>query len=213
MPYFNVAFRFEKEGYSFGFLIFENNNFTGMNEPSRGSLLIANPFLKDPNFLRTVVLICDHSSESGSFGFVLNKPFSVRLHQLLNEITHTDIPVSVGGPVQTDSLHFIHQYPDLIEGGEEILPGIYWGGNFESMKILLNNGDIDLRKVRFFLGYSGWSEGQLDGEIKEESWITMMGTRKLLFATPPEDVWKDSLKELGGDYEMMINFPLDPQLN
>lgn len=184
-----------------------------MIEPTKGTLLIANPFLKDINFLRTVVLVCDHSSENGTFGFVLNKPFSLHLHELVGEIAIANIPVSVGGPVQTDSLHFIHQYPDLIDRGEEILPGVFWGGNFESMKILLNNRELDLNKVRFFLGYSGWSEGQLKREQTEESWITTMGTRKLLFGTPPEDVWKDALKEMGGDYEMMINFPLDPQLN
>lgn len=184
-----------------------------MSEPTKGTLLIANPFLKDLNFLRTVVLVCDHSSENGTFGFVLNKPFSLPLNELVGEITNIHIPVFVGGPVQTDSLHFIHQYPDLINGGEEILPGIFWGGNFESLKILINKENLDLKKIRFFLGYSGWSDGQLNRELTEESWITTMGTRKLLFGTPPEDIWKDSLKEMGGDYEMMINYPLDPQLN
>lgn len=184
-----------------------------MHELSKGTLLIANPFLKDLNFLRTVVLICNHNAAEGSVGFVLNKPFSMHLHQLISEITDHDIPVSIGGPVQTDSLHFIHQYPDLIDGGEEILPGIFWGGNFETLKILLNNESLDKNKIRFFLGYSGWSEGQLNMELSGDSWITTSGTRKLLFDTPPENVWKDALKRMGGEYEKMINYPLDPQLN
>lgn len=184
-----------------------------MNEPTKGTLLIANPFLKDLNFLRTVVLICNHETDEGTIGFVLNKPFSMLLHQLVDEIRDTTIPVSIGGPVQTDSLHFIHQYPNLIDGGEEILPGVYWGGNFETLKVLLNTQELDNKKIRFFLGYSGWSAGQLNAELTGDSWITSMGTRKLLFGTGPDEVWRDSLKQMGGDYERMINYPLDPQLN
>jgi putative transcriptional regulator len=77
----------------------------------------------------------------------------------------------------------------------------------------VKNNDIDFNKIRFFIGYSGWSEGQLDGELKEKSWLTVDAIKKLLFNKKPEDIWKESLKHLGGDYEMMINFPIDPQLN
>jgi putative transcriptional regulator len=107
----------------------------------------------------------------------------------------------------------LHQYPYLISGGEEVFKGVYWGGNFESLLIHLKNKDLDPSKLRFFLGYSGWTEGQLDYEMQEESWVTATATRKLIFNTKPENVWKDSLTHLGGDYKMMINFPLDPQLN
>lgn len=181
-----------------------------MISPARGTLLIANPFLKDPNFARTVVFLCEHTSE-GSFGFVLNKRFPKNLVELDPEFNIQQMPVFQGGPVQRDALHFLHQYPQLINGGEEVLENVYWGDNYES---LLMNADVfDLKKIRFFIGYSGWSEGQLDNELKEESWLTVTATRKLIFETEPENIWKESLKHLGGDYKMMINFPTDPQLN
>jgi putative transcriptional regulator len=183
-----------------------------MITPSRGTLLIANPFLKDPNFIRTVIFLCEHN-EDGSFGFVLNKTFPSTLEELVPEIRSGSFPVFQGGPVQRDALHFLHQYPQLISGGEEVLPDVYWGGNFESLLVNLKNNDITNNRIRFFIGYSGWSEGQLENELKEESWLTVKATRKLIFETKPEDVWKNSLRHLGGNYEMMINFPIDPQLN
>lgn len=183
-----------------------------MIPPSRGTLLIANPFLKDPNFSRTVIFLCEHTEE-GSFGFVLNKKFPKSLNELLPEASVNAMPVYQGGPVQKDSLHFLHRYPDLISGSQEVSNGIYWGGNFESLLINLKNNDIEKKRIRFFIGYSGWSEGQLNYEMKEESWLTVKATRELIFETAPEDIWKNSLKHLGGDYEMMINFPIDPQLN
>lgn len=183
-----------------------------MITPTRGTLLIANPFLKDPNFLRTVILMCENMQE-GSFGFVLNKPFPLSLKEIIPELDGVNLPVYSGGPVQPDTLHFLHQYPNQIPGGEDIGNGVFWGGNFESLKILLMNHSIQPAKIRFFLGYSGWSEGQLDTELKSDSWLTVSATRKLIFETSAEDVWKDSLKHLGGEYEMMINYPIDPQLN
>ncbi len=183
-----------------------------MISPARGTLLIANPFLKDPNFSRSVIFLCDHREE-GSFGFVLNKKISKGLNELVPELQNFQLPVYQGGPVQADTLHFLHQYPNIIGGGEEVLKGVYWGGNFESLLINLKNKNLDTNRLRFFLGYSGWTEGQLNNEMKEQSWLTVSATRKLIFDTSPEDTWKNSLKHLGGNYEMMINFPLDPQLN
>lgn len=72
---------------------------------------------------------------------------------------------------------------------------------------------MDPARIRFFIGYSGWSDGQLDEERKENSWLTVKAKRKLIFHLHHEDIWKEALKELGGEYEMMINYPIDPQLN
>lgn len=183
-----------------------------MISPARGILLIANPFLKDPNFMRTVIFLCEHKDE-GSFGFVLNKLFHKTLGDLLPEFEEYSIPLYSGGPVQKDTIHFLHQYPDIISGGEEVFKGVYWGGNFESAMALIKIKQIDLRRIKFFIGYSGWSEKQIDDEMKEKSWLTVEATRNLLFHNKPDNLWKDSLKHLGGEYEMMINFPIDPQLN
>jgi putative transcriptional regulator len=183
-----------------------------MITPGPGILLIAEPFLKDPNFMRTVVFLCDHQDE-GSFGFVINKVYNHTLDELLNDLEELKLPVFYGGPVQMDTIHFLHQYPDLIPGSYEVLDGIYWGGDFETAITLIRDGSIDTNKIRFFIGYSGWGSGQLNDELKEKSWLTAQATRKLVFHRNTDEIWKDSLKELGDDYERMANYPIDPQLN
>jgi putative transcriptional regulator len=183
-----------------------------MIEPAPGILLIADPFLKDPNFLRTVILLCEHKEE-GSFGFVLNKQIENTLDELIPDLEGYKFPVYYGGPVQMDTLHFIHQYPDIIPGSFEISKGVYWGGDFEMVVEMIKKEEIKPARIRFYVGYSGWSSGQLESELKEKSWLTVKGERKLIFHKKIDEIWKESLKHLGGDFEMMINFPIDPQLN
>jgi putative transcriptional regulator len=183
-----------------------------MQTPAPGILLIADPFLKDPNFMRTVVFLCEHQNE-GSFGFVLNKQHDQYLDELMPDLEGVHLPVYYGGPVQKDTIHFLHTVPDLIPGGYEIIDGVYWGGDFETASNLLKNEVFDSTKIRFFLGYSGWSEAQLNNEVKEKSWLTVEATRKLVFHKKHDEIWKASLRHLGGDYEMMVNYPIDPQLN
>lgn len=162
--------------------------------------------------MRTVIVVCEHQPE-GSFGFVLNKLSKHTLNDLEMGFEGSPIPIFDGGPVQQDTLHFLHQYPEQITGGQEVMKGIYWGGNFEQASTLIKNKSVDLNKIRFFIGYSGWESGQLGDELLEKSWLTVSATPELIFHEQPNDIWKDSLKHLGGDYEMMINFPTDPQLN
>jgi putative transcriptional regulator len=181
-------------------------------DPSAGILLISDPFLKDPNFMRTVVFLCEHR-EQGSFGFVLNRKYENTIDEIIPELEGYKLPVYYGGPVQTDTLHFLHQYPEQIPGSQEVIKGVYWGGDFDMVIQMIRKNEIDIHKIRFFIGYSGWGEGQLSDELNEKSWLTVKALRKLVFHKNHEDVWKDALKELGGDYEMMINFPIDPQLN
>jgi putative transcriptional regulator len=183
-----------------------------MIDPSAGILLISDPFLKDPNFMRTVVFLCEHR-EQGSFGFVLNRKYENTIDEIIPELEGYKLPVYYGGPVQTDTLHFLHQYPEQIPGSQEVIKGVYWGGDFDMVIQMIRKNEIDIHKIRFFIGYSGWGEGQLSDELNEKSWLTVKALRKLVFHKNHEDVWKDALKELGGDYEMMINFPIDPQLN
>lgn len=183
-----------------------------MNPLEPGMLLIADPFLKDPNFQRTVVFLCEHQDE-GSFGFVLNRSYEYTLNELVSGLDDLTIPVFYGGPVQIDTIHFLHQYPDLIPGGYEITDGIFWGGDFEMAINLIRNKQIDPQRIRFYIGYSGWGSGQLNDELKEKSWLTVQANRKIIFHKQTDEIWKDSLRLLGGEYEMMINFPIDPQLN
>ncbi|HUQ96546.1 MAG TPA: YqgE/AlgH family protein [Chitinophagaceae bacterium] len=180
--------------------------------PGPGVLLIADPFLKDPNFMRTVVFLTEHKEE-GTIGFVLNRQYENTLDELLPEVAGHKFPVYYGGPVQMNTIHFLHRYPTEVPGGVEVMNGVYWGGDFDSLIQLINSGGIDPQKVRFYIGYSGWGNGQLDGEMQEKTWLTVEATRSLIFHSQAAEIWKDSLKHLGGEYEMMINFPIDPQLN
>src|SRR5947209_4507931 len=103
-----------------------------------GSLLIADPFLKDPNFMRSVIIICDHQQE-GSFGFVANRPFSYTVGELVEQLRHCDFPIHYGGPVQPDTVHYIHMRPDLLDGGIKISNGIYWGGDLDALGELIRD--------------------------------------------------------------------------
>lgn len=183
-----------------------------MTNPAAGVLLIADPFLKDPNFMRTVVLLTEHQAE-GTVGFVLNRQYENTLDELIPEIENLPVPVYYGGPVQMNTIHFLHCCPDLVPGGVEIMPGVFWGGNFDTAMDLLKLGAIAATDIRFFIGYSGWSNGQLEGEMGEKTWLTVAATNELVFHPNAEEIWKASLRHLGGEYEMMINFPIDPQLN
>ncbi len=183
-----------------------------MADPAPGILLISDPFLKDPNFIRTVVLLCEHQVE-GSFGFVLNKHFNKELGDLITQAKGVRFPIYDGGPVQKDTLHFLHQCPDKIPGGIEVIDGIYWGGDFEEVLSLLKEKELTKNEIRFFLGYSGWTEGQLSAELEEKSWITRKASKPLVFTLNTPQLWKAALRDLGGEYSQMINYPIDPQLN
>ena len=181
-------------------------------KPQKGSLLVSEPYLPDPNFDRTVVYLCEHNSE-GSFGFVLNKASQVNVEDLLQDIKNFNETVFVGGPVEQNTLHFLHR-ADYLEGGIEVQNGIYWGGNYEQLLTLIDTGRIERSDFRFYVGYSGWGEGQLEKELEENTWIVANNaTTELIFDTDPADLWRDVLKMMGGRYNVYSNYPKDPRLN
>lgn len=183
-----------------------------MSALTPGTLLVAEPFLKDANFLRSVVLLCEHGDE-GSVGFMLTRRYKQHLSQLVPELKSKKWPLYYGGPVQTDSLHFIHQYPRLIPGSREVKKGIWWGGDFSTVIDLLKEDALEPARLRFFVGYSGWEPGQLSEELQQNSWITTDAQSGLVFHRRPQEIWNETLKSMGANYAMMINFPIDPQLN
>ncbi|MGK7395322.1 MAG: YqgE/AlgH family protein [Candidatus Cyclobacteriaceae bacterium M3_2C_046] len=181
-------------------------------KPKKGDLLISEPFLPDPNFVRTVVLLCEHN-EDGSFGFVLNKPSLLKYNDVMDEVSDFDEILYVGGPVQQDTLHFIHRSGQM-EGSIEVGNGIFWGGNFEQLQILIGNHQLNRDNFKFFVGYSGWAGGQLEMELKEKTWIIYENpTAEEVFDYDPNDLWKKVLDNMGGKYKMMSNYPIDPRLN
>jgi putative transcriptional regulator len=140
--------------------------------PKKGGLLISEPFLPDPNFERTVVLLCEHNEE-GSVGFVLNKPSILKFDEAVEEVSDFSPTLYVGGPVQQDTLHFIHRSSNGFEGSLQVTDEIFWGGNYEQLVTMINTKTIVPEDFKFFLGYSGWAPGQLEEELKQKSWIVI----------------------------------------
>ncbi|WP_316834808.1 YqgE/AlgH family protein [Pedobacter nutrimenti] len=182
-------------------------------KPSSGKLLISEPFLNDPNFRRSVVLIAEHA-EAGTLGFVLNHKSDLLVSDLIAEMENANFPVYYGGPVATDTIHFIHRCYDKLNDGEEIAPGIYWGGNFEALTILMNNNSINQDEIKFFIGYSGWGAEQLKNELEENTWIVSDQYHPdVVFSANEEEVWREAIINLGPKYAHVSNFPQNPNLN
>jgi putative transcriptional regulator len=181
-------------------------------QPAKGRILVSEPYLPDPNFERTIILLCEHHAE-GSFGFVLNKVSETTVNEVMEDCKGVDGKIYIGGPVQQDTLHFVHRHADL-EDAVMVSEGIYWGGNFEKLVFLLETKQIEPKDVKFFLGYSGWSGGQLEEEMKVDSWIISdQVTMELIFETDPDKMWQSALKSMGGRFSVYSNYPVDPRLN
>ncbi|MCK5705478.1 MAG: YqgE/AlgH family protein [Cyclobacteriaceae bacterium] len=182
-------------------------------EPRKGDLLISEPFLADPNFARTVILLCEHNDE-GSFGFVLNKLSQIKLNELIEGVGDRQDDIYIGGPVQQNTLQFIHRNDRLIEGGSEVRDGIFWGGNFEQMLTMMESKLIEPDDIKFFVGYSGWVSGQLKSELEINSWIISRNVNiEQIFDTDVNSLWKEVLNTMGGKFKIVANFPVDPRLN
>jgi len=181
--------------------------------PECGDILISEPYLPDPNFERSVILLCEHNDE-GSLGFVLNQPTEVKLTEVLEEANIKDSIVHIGGPVQKETLHFIHSLKSPLKNDVQINEGVYWGGDFNSLLSAVNLGVVEPNQVKFFIGYSGWSPGQLEEEIKAKSWIVCKKvTLDLVFNLESEQQWREVLVRMGGKFKMIANYPADPSLN
>ena len=184
-----------------------------MNEqPEKGKLLISEPFLMDPNFKRAIVLLTEHNEE-GSVGFVLNRQTEYKLNDLLSDFPDFDSEVYYGGPVQINTLQFIHKAGDIIEGSTLITDGLYWGGNFEILKLLIESKAVDPSDFRFFVGYSGWGAGQLGDELKINSWIVSHSKIENIFSNEPDKLWREILKSLGKKFAILASFPENPSVN
>lgn len=182
-------------------------------EPERGDLLISEPYLPDPNFVRTVILLCEHD-ENGSFGFVLNKRSHASLPELIEEAEGFEQEVFVGGPVQQNTLHFLHKSPETLQGDKKIVDGVYWGIDFEGLMSSINTRQVSGDELKFFVGYSGWSPGQLMEELNAKSWIVYKkATPELVFEMNPDELWREALKTMGGKFRVISNYPTDPRLN
>ncbi len=182
-------------------------------KPKTGRLLVSEPFMADPNFKRSVVLLTDHSEE-GTVGYILNQVGNLLLKDVIQDLWEADHHIYFGGPVAADTLHFIHRCYDKLQSGEDIGNGMYWGGNFETLKILINNNAISEDEVKFFMGYSGWDGGQLLKELAQNAWmVSEVPYVDLIFNNDDEQLWRDVIVNLGPKYAHVSKFPIDPNLN
>ncbi|HET6204117.1 MAG TPA: YqgE/AlgH family protein [Planctomycetota bacterium] len=180
-------------------------------EPRPGSLLLAAPHLSDPNFRRTAVLLCDHTGK-GAFGFVLNRPAGRSLEDVLpvpNHFPERNDPVYLGGPVGLDSMTVFHQESDLT-GSREVLPGVFIGGEVEELARVVALRKTPPSDLRFLIGYSGWGEGQLLNEVRENAWVVCPCRPQWVFDPDPETLWQRALRTIGA---FLRHFPDEPQAN
>lgn len=181
-------------------------------DPKKGRVLISEPFLEDEYFKRSVILLCEYNEE-GAFGFILNNIMKIELQELLEDYDGTGFNMSLGGPVQTGNLYYIHTLGEHLSGSVEILDGLFMGGDFDTLKVMLESGAATEKNVRFFLGYSGWSPGQLEEEMAQNAWIVSEINHQQAMNGQDKSLWKDILSQMGGKFNVISNFPENPELN
>ena len=180
-------------------------------ESLRGHLLVASPALLDPNFRRTVVLVTEHT-EDGAAGLVLNRPSLVEVAVAvpqLEELVDAEEAVFVGGPVQGSSIVMLAEFSDPAAAGLLVLGRIGLPAPDASLEQLA----AATTRRRVYAGYAGWSEGQLDAEMKDEDWIAHDALPDDVFSEEPEQLWSNVLTRKGGRYALLARMPLDPSLN
>ncbi len=185
----------------------------GVNlKPEKGKVLIAEPFLQGPYFGRSIVFITEHGKD-GAVGFVLNKPSELYLDEIIEDLYSFKGELFIGGPVQPDTLHFLHSLGDVVPGSIKVTDKLYWSGDFDVIKKLINENKIDSRSIKFFVGYSGWSPGQLENELAEKSWIVSSIPDDIVMSYEIDNIWKETMESLGDVYKTWSNFPQNPSFN
>ncbi|WP_297095197.1 YqgE/AlgH family protein [uncultured Draconibacterium sp.] len=180
--------------------------------PQKGRILIAEPFLSGNYFNRSVVFLVAYSKK-GAVGFILNKKVDFPVQDAFPDFPDFNADVYLGGPVSTDSVYFIHKLGDKLPGSIHVMGDLYWGGDFEVLKRDIRSGKINSSDIRFFLGYSGWDGGQLEDELKEDSWLVTDVEQNEVMKDLSESSWFDFVKKAGNRYSVWENFPENPALN
>ncbi len=181
-----------------------------------GTLLLSVPQMLDPHFMHTVVLMVEHSAD-GAYGLVVNRDIGVTVKALFPDharLSNSDFPVYSGGPVGSDQLTFLHCLAGDIPGGHEVAPGLYLGGDPEAMaRVLASSADVS-HELRLIIGYSGWGEGQLEGELSVGSWVPAPYDPALVFEPAVQEAaWRQALRGLGKEGEGLSHLPPDVTWN
>ena len=188
---------------------FKNKNY------EKGSLLIANPVLPDPNFSRTVILLCDHD-EQGSFGLVINRSTQLKAPDLflnINILKSYNEKIYLGGPVSQSMVFFLCRSPSAAGKLDEVCSGVYLGSNLETLESLYASLENPEQDIRFYLGYSGWSDGQLAEEMEQNSWLVQRANEQFIFLDSESSIWPKAVNSLGEKYQYLTKAPVNPQWN
>ena len=177
-----------------------------------GKIIIADPYLQDGEFTRSVILLNSYS-KTGAIGFILNRPTTILVHEAFNDFPEFEAPIYYGGPVDKNVLFYVHSLGDIIPESELISGTTYFGGNFKVLKKMIQEKKITPNQVRFFLGYSGWSTNQLESEIKDEAWIIGNFKSSYLFHNNYTKVWSNCLTANSKKNAFYGKFPYTPSLN
>jgi putative transcriptional regulator len=180
--------------------------------PEKGKILISEPFLPDTFFNRSVVYLTDHNPK-GSVGFILNKKLDIKISDAVSGFEGWNEHLNMGGPVAPDTLHYIHNLGALVPKSVHVDGDIYWGGDIDTIRELIKSGSVSPAQIRFFLGYSGWSAGQLERELKENSWVIAKVKSEMILNSRGVDSWKRFLKSLKNKYRVWADFPESPEMN
>lgn len=198
----------------------ENQKHTDINpsrEYPRGAILLSSPLLSDPNFKRTAILILDQDESGGHIGLILNRPLDISLSEICKMPgKYAKQPVYNGGPVDLQRMFWLHTLGDLIPGSLEILPGLFVGGDYDTMIRLFEEGNVNLEhKIRFYLGYSGWAKEQLDAEVNSGAWgiLPMLVDSNLVLDLDGEELWHQLCLLLSPEYRHWRMIPSNPELN
>jgi putative transcriptional regulator len=182
-------------------------------EIHKGHILIAEPFMLDPHFRKAVVLLCEHSAKDGSIGFILNKMTNVKVEDLISDFPECEAFLFYGGPVGQDTIHFIHRQADLIPNSKEIIPGLFWGGDFEIVKFLIETKVLTPMDIKFFIGYSGWTSGQLREELETVSWVLDEMDINYAFTNKINQLWNLSMENKGNHFRILAEMSDMSHLN
>ncbi|MGZ3862709.1 MAG: YqgE/AlgH family protein [Bacteroidia bacterium] len=178
----------------------------------QGQILVARPFLNDGEFKRTVIFLAEHNDQ-GSLGFILNKPMHLTLKDVLPGMDDLKIPVYYGGPVAQNQLFYVHTAGKEIKNSLHIQSNYYWSGDFAEVIDMLKTRRMSPSQIRFFIGYSGWGEQQLEKELNEKAWANLDSFTTEILNKHPEDMWREQVARLGANYKVFADTPQEPSLN
>lgn len=190
-------------------------SFRSSSPPHMGSMLISEPLLDDNYFGRSAILVLDETAEDGHFGLILNKPTQMTLKDLIPDWNKgKKIPIYCGGPVDLERMFLLHTLGDVLGSTTEILPGVYVGADLDKIIDYIDHGGEVEGKLRFFIGYCGWSPGQLAGEINGKTWaVNSLPQCENLLSGQGIDYWHRQVEDLGEEYRGWLMVPEDPSLN